>query len=241
MPKTYLIENLRFLLKKKNQGHAPLAQAMGKNPQVITEYLAERSKPQFDGLVKMAEFFNVSLDDLAYKNLSEQDIEVNGEWVNLDRQKNLLVPIKAHAGYVAEWGQEQANKLEQVHIPGVFGEARTWELEGDSMEPLLFGGDFVSGSKANLNHLISGGIYVVVTMSQGIHIKFVDWHDAGILLTPANAKYQPYTLPLSEIRELWNINTRITRRIVRPTVYRDPNATANEPLHPVIQVKRAED
>lgn len=241
MPKIFFAENLSYLLKKQGVTPNEAGKAIGRHEQVIWDYRNNKNKPKFEVLVKLAELFQVSLDDLVYKNLSEQDISVNGEWVNLDRQKNLLVPIKAHAGYVAEWGQEQAKKLEQVHIPGVFGEARTWELEGDSMEPLLFGGDFVSGSKANLNHLISGGIYVVVTMSQGIHIKFVDWHDAGILLTPANAKYQPYTLPLSEIRELWNINTRITRRIVRPTVYRDPNATANEPLHPVIQVKRAED
>jgi transcriptional regulator with XRE-family HTH domain len=241
MPKTYLADNLRFLLQKNSVKNADIAKAMGKNAQAVTEYLAGRSKPQFDGLLAMSDFFNISLDDLVYKNLSEQDISVNGEWVNLERQKNLLVPIKAHAGYIAEWGQEQAKKLEQVHIPGVFGEARTWEIEGDSMEPLVFSGDFVSGSKANINHLIGGGIYVVVTMSQGIHIKFVEWHDAGILLTPANAKYQPYTLPLSEIRELWNINTRITRRIIRPTVYRDQKTTGSEPLHPVIRVERGED
>lgn len=241
MPKTYFAENLRFLLQKNLVKHADVAKAMGKNVQAVTEYLAGRSKPQFDGLLAMSEYFSISLDDLVYKNLSEQNIEVNGEWVNLERQKNLLVPIKAHAGYVVEWGQEQAKHLEQVHIPGVWGEARTWEIEGDSMEPLFFGGDFASGSKANLNHLIGGGIYVVVTMSQGIHIKFVEWHDAGILLTPANAKYEPYTLPLSEIRELWNVNTRITRRIIRPTVYRDPKSAANEPLYPVIRVERGED
>ena len=240
MIKVYFAENLRYLINKQGVKHSDVANLIGNNVQSITDYLASRSRPKFDGLIAIADFFGVSLDDLVYKNLQANDIEVDGVHISIDRQKNILVPVKAQAGYVAEWTQSKYGSLEQVHIPGVYGEARTWEIEGNSMEPLLFGGDFVSGTKSSLNTLTSGGIYVVVTVSQGIHIKFVDWHEQGILLTPANHQHKPYVLPLSELREVWNVQTRITRRILSPTVYRNPNA-GSEWQFPVVRVERGED
>lgn len=65
------------------------------------------------------------------------------QFPNTTRQNqgsNILVPVRAYAGYVAEYTQEQLPAAELVLIPGITGEARTWEIEGTSMEPIILEG-----------------------------------------------------------------------------------------------------
>ncbi len=74
------------------------------------------------------------------------------QFPNTTRQNqgsNSLVPVRAYAGYVAEYTQEQLQAAEPVLIPGITGEARTWEIEGTSMEPIILEGDWISGNRVS--------------------------------------------------------------------------------------------
>jgi len=52
--------------------------------------------------------------------------------------------IAAQAGYVNEFPQSYTDQnLIPISIPGIEGEARTFEITGGSMEPALIEGDYV--------------------------------------------------------------------------------------------------
>lgn len=237
MRDTFFAENLTYLIKKKGLSNAYVSGVLGRGRQLITDY-KNGAKPSFEILLKLAEILDLSLDDLVYTNLTEHDIEVDGQIITLEHQKNYLIPARAQAGTTLEWSQEAMNRFERVHIPGVYGEARTWEVQGDSMEPLIFDGDYVTGKRASMSEFIPGGVCVVITRTQGIHIKKVEWNDSGgILLTPVNPKHQPYVLPLDEIREIWYTQLKITKLVMRPTFL----DSGKQPVFPVVRVERDKD
>ncbi|MBR1437428.1 MAG: helix-turn-helix transcriptional regulator, partial [Synergistaceae bacterium] len=58
------VEMLRLLLKQHHVQQAELAQILGVKPNTISNYCQGISQPNIDGLIKIAQFFNVSLDYL---------------------------------------------------------------------------------------------------------------------------------------------------------------------------------
>lgn len=131
---------------------------------------------------------------------------------------NILIPIRAHAGYVVEYGQEKLpNALQSVIIPGITGEARTWEIEGTSMEPMIMEGDWVSGHRvASAQHMIGGNIYVLVTRSSGIHIKHAWLRGSRVYCQPANYTQEPYYIDAEDLVEIWDAKVRVTRNLLVP-------------------------
>lgn len=132
--------------------------------------------------------------------------------------KNILVPIPAQAGYSPEWGQVADDReARRIIVPGVSGEARTWEVAGNSMEPIILEGDYVSGQRvASAQDITNGNIYVVVTRSQGIHIKHCSVRASRLYCVPANYTQQPYYIELEEVLEIWDARVRLTRNLLVP-------------------------
>ncbi|MBR1437432.1 MAG: helix-turn-helix transcriptional regulator, partial [Synergistaceae bacterium] len=57
-------EMLRLLLKQHHVQQSELAQNIGVKRTTISMYATGNSRPDIDGLIKIAQFFNVSLDYL---------------------------------------------------------------------------------------------------------------------------------------------------------------------------------
>ncbi|WP_304459306.1 helix-turn-helix domain-containing protein [Alicyclobacillus sendaiensis] len=57
-------ERLRALRKSLGLKRDEVAQAIGVTPRIITDYETETKRPTLDTAVKLADFFNVSLDYL---------------------------------------------------------------------------------------------------------------------------------------------------------------------------------
>jgi len=74
----YLLSNLKYLLQKQNKKEEDLYQYAGMGQENIIGFITDGFNPSPDQLVKMADFFNTSLDVLIRKNLSEIAIKSNG-------------------------------------------------------------------------------------------------------------------------------------------------------------------
>lgn len=155
---------------------------------------------------------------------------------------NILVPVRAYAGYVAEYTQEQLQAAEPVLIPGITGEARTWEIEGTSMEPIILEGDWISGNRVNsLAEMMGGNIYIIVTRSQGIHIKHSWPRGSRIYCQPSNYQQEGYYLDAADVLEIWDAKVRITRNLLIPfpvTMTMDENM--RKYLLPVVRIEADE-
>ncbi|WP_368671744.1 helix-turn-helix domain-containing protein [Lewinella sp. W8] len=67
----YLSRNLEYLLHQKKMRKADLARLLGVSNQQASKYVDGQNQPRIEALVKMAEHFNVALDDLVLVDLAK--------------------------------------------------------------------------------------------------------------------------------------------------------------------------
>lgn len=74
----YFGNNIKHLRKSSGLSQVELGDKVGVNNSQIAAYELGKSKPSFDGLLVLAKLFDISLDDLIFKNLGlNQNIKSN--------------------------------------------------------------------------------------------------------------------------------------------------------------------
>lgn len=195
-----------------------LSERIGIGVATISAYENDRTKPSFDVLLKLGQVLQVSIDDLIYRDLSNEKIDdlttdyvINMKGIS---GSNILVPYTAQAGYSILYDESTDLDATYVQIPGITGEARTFEVAGDSMFPVIGAGDWVSGNRLEkINH---GEIQVIVTRDEGIHIKYAQDFPLKILCISANSAYNPYWIEKENIIEIWEAKVKITQDFSDP-------------------------
>lgn len=136
------------------------------------------------------------------------------------------VPLPAHAVYAAELGDPSfVQDLPSYSLPDYkykVGTHRSFDIPGDSMEPTLFEGDKVvcsfleptlweSGVKDNY-------AYVIVTRSDVVvrRVKNLIAESKELEVIADNNFYDPYKIPMSDLREIWYVRARITPFLPSP-------------------------
>jgi len=213
------------LRKSKGLTQSALAEAIGIGSFSVSQYERGDNYPSFEKLIALKQFFGVSLDDLVYADLSEgqgQEVHEPGTTYG-SRSRNYLVPAGAHAGYPIEWTQEYMEQnAAKVVAPGIEGDARTFEVVGDSMQPVLFAGDYaICRPVPNPHETASGAIHVIVTKSTGIHIKYVHLAPGYMITASENREYQPYRIELDDILEIWRVVMLLRPGVVNPRHFID--------------------
>jgi transcriptional regulator with XRE-family HTH domain len=163
-------------------------------------------------------------DDLLHLNrndktkglITSKSLQVTDDLLQLNTvqsKNNILVPVAAYGGYLGEWTQEYISQdLVYIKIPGEPHQARTFEVSGDSMEPVICHGDYVVCRRCDqLNNIKIGRIYVIISALYGISVKYI-YHGTGyIVMEPANlTSHQATLLDYADIKEIWEVVLRVT-------------------------------
>ncbi|KAF0237749.1 MAG: putative transcriptional [Prolixibacteraceae bacterium] len=189
-------------------------------------------QPPFRILIKISEYFNVSLDALIkYKLdvLSEFqlaqiekgfDVDVTGNKLRLltitvdskGKENIEMVPLKAQAGYTNSYGDlDFIASLPKFKLPFLPENKtyRTFQIKGDSMLPIPENSWVTCSYVENWEHIKNGKACVVVTKSEGLVFKLVYLRvDSGFfLLVSSNRDYNPYEIPVSQVLEIWQFET----------------------------------
>lgn len=93
---------------------------------------------------------------------------------NNGSQNILYVPVRARAGYLLGYGDpEYLSDLTSFSLPGLSGGTyRSFEVEGNSMEPTLKNKELIIGEWVeSLEHIRDDRVHIVVTKTDGIVIK----------------------------------------------------------------------
>lgn len=69
----HLNKNIKFLRNQKNISQTQLGKEINLTRDSIASLEQGRVKPSFEILISLKEYFNISLDDLVFKNLTEKD------------------------------------------------------------------------------------------------------------------------------------------------------------------------
>jgi len=227
----YFAENLKFLRKRRQKSQMDLATELELTRTTLSGY-EKNVQPPFRVLIKISEYFNISLDALIkYKldvlsefQLSQIekgfDVDVTGNKLRLltisvdsEGKENIeMVPVKAQAGYTNSYGDlDFIAGLPKFKLPFLPEEKtyRTFQIQGDSMLPIKEGSWVTCSFVENWNDIKDGKACIVVTKDDGIVFKLVykRLNEGNFLLVSSNRNYSPYEISVSQVLEIWQFET----------------------------------
>ncbi len=225
-----LKSNLKYLRKKKKLSQNDVANLLGISRSTYANYETAQSEPPASQLLKIAEYFQVSTDDLLTKDIGaplfwktsqktdhilSNDIRILPITVSANQNPNIeLVPAKAIAGYLS--GMKEAkyiSELPRFHLPGLSeGTYRAFEIQGDSMPPIQDGYIVIGKYVEHARDLKSGQRYIVAIRNEGVVFKKVirelDSHK-NLILASDNTEFLPYSVSTMDVLEAWEFTAFI--------------------------------
>ena len=163
-----LNENIRFLRKKKGWTQDKFSKKIGIKRSLVGAYEEGRADPRLNNLLKIANIFDISLDNILTKDVKKvpdnQMKSTSGEKVKVlsitvdqtDKENIELINEKASAGYLNSYSDfDYIEQLPRFQLPFLksSGTHRGFEIKGDSMLPLK-PGSIVIGKYLESLHLI---------------------------------------------------------------------------------------
>lgn len=223
--------NLKFLRERKGVSQTDLARTLELSRTTLIGY-EKGVQPPFPKLIRMAEYFKVSLDALIRYDLSRlsafqlseidrgMDVDITGQKLRLltvttdsaGNENIEMVATKAQAGYANGYGDPDfVEKLPKFRLPFLPKEKtyRCFQIKGDSMLPIpenaWVTGSFVQ-DWSNIKH---GTPCIVVTKDGGVVFKLVypNLNDGSFQLVSSNRIYQPYSISVENVLEIWKFET----------------------------------
>lgn len=191
----------------------------------ISSYEEGRSAPTIEFLISFSDYFKVPIDILLRNDLTKSKdssfIEIGNQRVlfpiTVDSDNDNLievVPVKASAGYLAGYDDpEYIEQLQKIKLPFLpTGKHRAFPIKGDSMLPMKDGSFVIGRFIEDRQDIKTGRTYVLVTLNDGMVYKRVinniDLNDS-LLLMSDNKIYNGYSVPMSEVLEIWEFTCSI--------------------------------
>lgn len=218
-----LSKNISYLRTQNGFSQRRLAEALGVGRGTVYNWESEKANPPIDELVKLSRLFKLSIDNLILTDLEESGVlsaNEPSEIYNLSTPNNYFIPISVQAGYGIGSTGILEHELTPIFIPGVDYVARTFEVYGDSMEPVLQHKDWVVCEQVqDAQSIQESQPCVVVSKSDGITVKYVLKYHEGLMCIPANREqYSSVMVPYDEIQEIWIVRIRLTKHLIPPQV-----------------------
>ncbi|GHE42200.1 XRE family transcriptional regulator [Sphingobacterium griseoflavum] len=227
-----IASNLKFLRKRKGLTQQQFADVMEIKRASVGAYEEDRAEPKYELLKKIAEFYDLTMDELAHDVIDEKwrptprsnasNLRVLSVTVDSNERENIeLVPVKASAGYLNGYGDpEYVAELPKFSLP-MFnqGSYRAFEIKGDSMLPLPSGSIIIAEYVENWHDVKVGQTYVVVSKEDGVVYKRIGQkfkEDRGLKLVSDNKNYDPYWVPTADVIEVWKAKAFISTALPEP-------------------------
>lgn len=200
-------ENLTKLMEDSAISNTALGEIVGVSREAIRQWKTGQIVPTIDKAAKLAEYFDVSLDELFGKPLDTERLI----------QLPLVGIVAAGPFEILNEDQWDTNKSVQARL--LAGrpkkECVLLEVEGDSMSPFLFPGDILVVHRQP--YAVNGNIIVVYDPNQnGYTVK--RYHQKGdtVILEPYNKDYKPlkYNNPTEQQLNLYGICLSAERSLI---------------------------
>jgi len=196
---------MKYLRKKHGLTQTDLGERLGVKRPVIGAYEEDRAEPKISLLIEMGRYFGVEVDDLISKDLT---IGHSSRMMYRDRSKIPVVPVKAAAGYMNGFADEEyldtlpTVDLTTTDIP-LTSDMRVFQISGDSMLPIPDGAYIICEKVESLSKVKEGKRHIVVTTTDGIVYKRIYLYEDKLRLVSDNAVFSPFEVHLGDVRELW--------------------------------------
>lgn len=244
----YFNSNIKFLRKRKGRTQDEVALALSMKRSTLSGYENLIAQPSIETLITFSKYFNIAIDTLLKVDIAQLgesqlsqlergfDVFIKGSTlriltttVDTKNNENIeLVEEKAKAGYTTGFADPEYIKvLPAFHLPFLSRNKkyRSFQISGDSMLPIP-DKSYVTGEYiVDWNFIRSHQPYIILTREEGVVFKIVEnkLTEEGILtLHSLNTIYEPFDLPVGEIREVWKFVHYISSEMPEPNRERDP-------------------
>ena len=234
--------NIKLLRKRRNRTQDEVAHALQMKRSTLSGLENSVSQPTVSALIAFSKYYGIAIDTLIkidLNTLSESqisqlerggDVYIKGSnlrvlatTVNEDNEENIeLVPEKAKAGYVTGYADpEFISELPKFNLPFLSKNKkyRTFQISGDSMLPIPHGAYVTGEYLQDWNHIINGHAYIVFTIDDGIVFKIIESileKERKLILYSLNPLYEPFEVPVNEVKEIWKFKHYISTEIPEP-------------------------
>lgn len=150
---------------------------------------------------------------------------------NQQEERIVHVPVPAQAGYGAQLADPVfMQELPAFSLPDFrfkHGTFRSFDVQGDSMEPTLYEGDKVVCSFVEpdswASSLKDNYVYIIITSHEVVVKRIVNEirQNGTISLISDNNYYQERSFPIDEIKEIWLLQMKISPFMPSPSNIRN--------------------
>ena len=240
----YFPKNIKFLRNRRGRTQDEVASALGLKRSTLSGYENSVAEPGIDILVAFSKYFEIAVDTMLKMDLTllresqlgelergfdayltGSTIRVLATTVDNENSENIeLVPEKAKAGYLTGYADpEFIGELPVFNLPFLSSNRkyRTFQLRGDSMLPIP-DGSWVTGEYVqDWFDINDGNAYIVFTMDDGIMFKIAEnriREEGKLNLFSLNPLYEPFSVRISEVREVWKFVNFISNELPEPVL-----------------------
>lgn len=239
--------NIKLLRSRRGRSQEEVATVLDVKRSSYSGYENGSAEPPFDLLVRISEYYKVSIDKLLRDELTALtesqigiierggDVDMNGRRLRVlattvdkqDRENVELVPEKAKAGYALGYADpEYISILPTFQMPFLAKDRkyRTFQISGDSMPPVAEDSWVTGEYVQNWQSIRDGQPYIVITRDDGIVFKvaYNQLKEKGtLLLCSTNPLYSPYEVQVANVLEVWKFVHFISAELPEPNMSRD--------------------
>lgn len=240
----HFAKNIKFLRKRKGRTQDDVASALGLKRSTLSGYENSVAGPGIDLLVLFSNYFSIAVDTLLKVDIGSltesqlgqlergfdaylggSDLRVLATTVDNSNNENIeIVPEKAKAGYMSGYADpEFISELPVFNLPFLSRSKkyRAFQLQGDSMLPIPDGAYVTAEYLQDWFTVLDGHAYIVFTMDDGIMFKIVEnriREEGKLVLYSLNPIYEPYSVRISEVREIWKFVNYISSSLPDPVI-----------------------
>ncbi|SEJ66247.1 Helix-turn-helix domain-containing protein [Cyclobacterium xiamenense] len=240
--KNFFPGNLKFLRERKGLTQQGLAAELALTRSKLNALESGQTKaPSPEDFLGISSYFGISIDSLIrvdLRTLGElklRDLEAGNDVymrggnlrvlaISVDKgnQENVeYVPIKAKSGYLSGYNDpEFIASLPRFSLPNLprQGTYRIFPTVGDSMLPIPGGSDIITRYQDDWTALKPDSPCVVILSGQQDFVfKLVTVQAVGqLLLRSLNPIFEPYTVPVGEVAEIWKFHAYTSKEIPEP-------------------------
>jgi len=224
----YIDTNIRHLRELKDFSQEYFAEELKWTRAMVASFESGRTEPSIDKLIELSKYIKIPIDTLIKvdlrKSKNQTFIEIGNKRVLFpitvtedNKEKIELIPIEASAGYLKGYADpEYIEDLQRFNLPFLpTGTHRAFPIKGDSMLPMKDGSFVVAKFVEELDDIVDGKTYVVLTKDDGLVYKRVYNRIKdlkGLLMYSDNKAYPPFKVKADDVLELWeykcSINTQ---------------------------------
>ena len=218
-------DNIRALRTKHKISQEKVAESLAITRGRYVKYEDGTSEAPYEILKKIAQFYHISIDLILSVDIRKIEVE---QLLKLENNR-LILPIhvdqfgenrievvtqKVKAGYLNGYADpEYIEQLQQISLPFLGnGKYRGFPVEGDSMPPHQDGDIIVGRYLEQLEEILSGKTYIIITRTEGMVYKRLNKNKENVLTVASdNYFYPPYEVKASDILEIWEHQCSIAR------------------------------